>query len=122
MFGSKHRRGGLCERSTSWWNEILETVRSNLILFEATKQSIFHFFSVPVVPDSSNRQINVLGQFRNLYFHGRCGHRRKEQSLAKSLYSSCSCSKISGNLLGSVKAQGSREMHLGADNKALVRN
>jgi hypothetical protein len=41
-------------------DEILETVHSNLILFEAAKQLKFHSRrSVP--PDSSKRQINVLG-------------------------------------------------------------
>jgi hypothetical protein len=57
MFGSTTRRWGDLERSTSWWNEVLETVRSNLILFETTKQSIFHSFGVQWAPDSSNRQI-----------------------------------------------------------------
>jgi hypothetical protein len=41
MFGSTNRRAEICERSTSWWNEVLETIRSSLIPFETTKQSIF---------------------------------------------------------------------------------
>ena len=53
----------------------------------------------------------------------RCSDRRRaEQSRAKSLYSICSSRKISGNLLGSVKVQGRREVRLDADNKAWERN